>query len=481
MRALQPAPTLRHSTHVVDAHSDGPASCRYGAFQFWDTHFKEKRKQKARLRKIAKKMSPEGRELSAAIRQWLSYNDDDKKMRRAAARIANRALGAVFNTWAADIMGQRDLGGKLRGAVKKSSSDFAACKTLKPMLASGGEDAVKGASKGDEDGNSPLHWACRRGFSEAVSLLIAARGQVDLTNDEGSTPLHWAARKDHAPVVSLLLEAGASAKLENKWGKTPLNYAKFLQIHSVIALLDTDEGARKAAAAKAQRGAADTAAKAQLKRAEEEKLAARKAQAKGRKGRMEVEKVKVQAERKKAGDQMRLRRDAEKQLQEAISPLARGETLAADVVEQALRAARENGVAPATIAKAEQAISRGAAKAAKAPARAAKAATAKKTAAAARGAPQRRASPAKNTPPPAKKEAVASPAQGQKARTPAKASAPAAAPSMTLEQELDAGQLLSVAEVEELKAEVARAEEAGNTAQPEAGEDTEVQASAPAG
>ena len=459
----------RRGAGLVDAHSHAPSHDRYGAFQFWDQHFKEKKKQMARLRKIAKKMSPEGRELKAAIRQWLSYNEDDKKMRRAAGRIANRALGSAFNTWAADIMGQRDLGGKLRGAIKKSSSDSAACQTMKPMLATGGDGAVKGSNKGDEDGNSALHWACRRGFTEAVSLLIAARGQVDLTNEEGSTPLHWAARKDHAPVVALLLEAGASAELENRWGKTPTNYAKFLQMHSVIALLDSDEGARKEAAAKAQKGKADAAAKAQLKRAEEEKLAARKAQAKERKASMEVEKAKVQAERQKAADQMRLRRDAEKQLQEAIAPLAKGEQPDDEVVETALRVARENGVVPAVIAKAEQAIERAkngatapaAAPASKQPPRRAGAATGKKTAAAARGTPPRKASPAaKKTPPPAKKKPTASPAQKPKARTPAKAaakaSAPAAAPERTLQEKLEAGHMLSAAEMEELQAEAAR-------------------------
>ena len=464
------------------------SSDRYGAFQFWDQYFKERKKQMARLRKIAKKVSPEGRALKAAIRQWLSYNEDDKKMRRAAGRIANRALGSAFNTWAVDILGQRDLGGKLRGAIKKSSSDKAACQTMKPMLAAGGDGVAKGTNKGDEDGNSALHWACRRGFGEAVSLLIAARGQVDLTNEEGSTPLHWAARKDHAPVVSLLLKAGASPELENKWGKTPVNYAKFLQMHSVIALLDTDEGARKEAAAKAQKSAADAAAKAQLKRLEEEKLAARKAQAKERKASMEQEKAKVQAERKKAGEQMRLRREAEKQLQEAISPLAKGEQPEDELVEQALRAARENGVAPATIAKAEQALSRAkssggaasaAAPASEQPPRKAGAAAGKKTAAAARGTPPRRASPAKKTPPPAKKKAAASPAQKQKARTPAKASAPAAAPQMTLQQKLEAGHLLSAAEIEELRAEAAKEETTAGP--PEPGNDTEAQASAPAG
>ena len=47
---------------------------------------------------MAKKMSPEGRALRSAIVQWLEIIEDEKRMRRAAARILNRALGASFNT-----------------------------------------------------------------------------------------------------------------------------------------------------------------------------------------------------------------------------------------------------------------------------------------------------------------------------------------------------------------------------------------------
>ena len=55
----------------------------------------------------------------------------------------NRQLLAAFNTWAADIMGQRDLGGKLRDAIKKGESAAAASKAVGPLLAGKGEDATR--------------------------------------------------------------------------------------------------------------------------------------------------------------------------------------------------------------------------------------------------------------------------------------------------------------------------------------------------
>ena len=54
--------------------------------------------------------------LRAAICCWLDAASEARKMKRAMKRMMNRALAGAYTTWAADIMGQRDIGAKLRSA-----------------------------------------------------------------------------------------------------------------------------------------------------------------------------------------------------------------------------------------------------------------------------------------------------------------------------------------------------------------------------
>jgi hypothetical protein len=81
----------------------------------WDTHGyrREKRKQLKKLKKIAKKISPDGMACRAALCCWLDTAAEARKMKRAMKRMMNRALAAAYTTWAADILGQRGLGAKL--------------------------------------------------------------------------------------------------------------------------------------------------------------------------------------------------------------------------------------------------------------------------------------------------------------------------------------------------------------------------------
>ena len=145
--------------------------------------------------------------------------------------------------------------------------------------------AAKGINKGDDEGNSAMHWASRKGFAKVVQLLVERGGQVDVVNNEGSSPLHKAARNDHAAVVGLLLEHGATRDLANERGSTAMDYARFLGMHAVIAMLEPDLRVRKLAAMMARRSADDAAAKAQLAANRERELQARTATAKSGLGR----------------------------------------------------------------------------------------------------------------------------------------------------------------------------------------------------
>ena len=78
----------------------------------WGTYGyrRERRKQLRKLKRIAKKISPDGMALRAAICCWLDAASEGRKMKRAMKRMMNRALAGAYTTWAADIMGQRGIG-----------------------------------------------------------------------------------------------------------------------------------------------------------------------------------------------------------------------------------------------------------------------------------------------------------------------------------------------------------------------------------
>jgi len=99
----------------------------------------------------------------------------------------------------------------------------------------------------NEYGDTPLHMASFKGFSQVVSQLISKDANVNaaiLRGDIGATPLHLAAMSGSAETVKILLENGAdvSAKLGGNidvstWGATPLHKAATDAKPDVIKLL----------------------------------------------------------------------------------------------------------------------------------------------------------------------------------------------------------------------------------------------------
>ncbi|KAM7196548.1 Ankyrin repeat-containing domain protein [Rhypophila sp. PSN 637] len=73
----------------------------------------------------------------------------------------------------------------------------------------------------DEVGFSPLYWACLRGDTEAVQLLLQHGADVNAHNANGQTALH-APGGYKAEIVDALLEKGADINAENEIGQTPL-------------------------------------------------------------------------------------------------------------------------------------------------------------------------------------------------------------------------------------------------------------------
>ena len=58
----------------------------------------------------------------------------------------------------------------------------------------------------DNDGNTPLHQAARKGSTAIVRLLVAEfRADVNAVNEDGWTPLHFAIDEEKIEVAELLL------------------------------------------------------------------------------------------------------------------------------------------------------------------------------------------------------------------------------------------------------------------------------------
>ena len=77
----------------------------------------------------------------------------------------------------------------------------------------------------DGKGNTPLHFAAKSGFHEAVCQLLAVPVQHDIANLDGHTPLHQAAGWGHSADVRILLKHGCQPDCKDNDGETPLHHA----------------------------------------------------------------------------------------------------------------------------------------------------------------------------------------------------------------------------------------------------------------
>ncbi|EGD81341.1 hypothetical protein PTSG_11382 [Salpingoeca rosetta] len=83
-----------------------------------------------------------------------------------------------------------------------------------------------------------LFAACRDGDAPAVTSLIEQdNADVNQHNEQGDTPLHVACRHNQPAVVELLLKKGADASVKNKKGETPYDAAQ-ANGHAAITSID---------------------------------------------------------------------------------------------------------------------------------------------------------------------------------------------------------------------------------------------------
>ena len=115
---------------------------------------------------------------------------------------------------------------------------FSRNESIFQLLVSKGADVMAR----DEDGQTVLHWACRKGYEDVVKAAAEAGREALLLNavdKEGRTGLTWASLGWNDAVVKWLVEeAKADGSLVDKEGKTALDWARERRKRRVVKILE---------------------------------------------------------------------------------------------------------------------------------------------------------------------------------------------------------------------------------------------------
>ncbi|XP_029657066.1 E3 ubiquitin-protein ligase MIB2-like isoform X2 [Octopus sinensis] len=76
----------------------------------------------------------------------------------------------------------------------------------------------------NEDGQTPLHWACDQGYLHTVDLLLGHNGiDANVVDNDGDTPLHVAVQqRKYIVVCAMLKQDSVNLEIVNKEYRTPL-------------------------------------------------------------------------------------------------------------------------------------------------------------------------------------------------------------------------------------------------------------------
>ena len=86
------------------------------------------------------------------------------------------------------------------------------------FLKKGGIDV----NKRDAEGNTPLYYACLKGYRDIASLLLDNEADVSIANNLSETPLHAASRSGNKEIIGKLVQYGADIDATDSEGRTPL-------------------------------------------------------------------------------------------------------------------------------------------------------------------------------------------------------------------------------------------------------------------
>ena len=93
----------------------------------------------------------------------------------------------------------------------------------------------------DENGSTPLHWACYAGAEEAVNFLLNLGANIDAQDKEKLTPLHLAVIGGREKIVLKLLQKNANKNLLNVRKELPIDLAKKKNNKKIINILEDDD------------------------------------------------------------------------------------------------------------------------------------------------------------------------------------------------------------------------------------------------
>ncbi|MFZ3017269.1 MAG: ankyrin repeat domain-containing protein [Gallionella sp.] len=112
---------------------------------------------------------------------------------------------------------------------------------VKVLLESGAD-----ACKRDRFGQTPLHWSTHilNTFTNdgvCLNLLLNVVDTVNVIDNEGQTPLHCASRRGNPAQVQALIQAGADVNLQNRIGNTPAHELVQNLFPDFVSCVDSDE------------------------------------------------------------------------------------------------------------------------------------------------------------------------------------------------------------------------------------------------
>ena len=93
----------------------------------------------------------------------------------------------------------------------------------------------------DENGSTPLHWACYFGAEEAVDFLLNLKVDINEQDKEKLTPLHLATNEGRENIVIKLLQKNADKNLANNKGELPIDIARKKNYKKIEEILSEED------------------------------------------------------------------------------------------------------------------------------------------------------------------------------------------------------------------------------------------------
>ncbi len=93
----------------------------------------------------------------------------------------------------------------------------------------------------DENGSTPLHWACYYSAEESVNYILSLKVDVNAQDKEKFTPLHLAVSNNSINIVRLLLQKEADKKIANNNNELPIDIAHKKHYQEIEDILSNKE------------------------------------------------------------------------------------------------------------------------------------------------------------------------------------------------------------------------------------------------